>query len=127
MRRLTAAAGSWRRHWGRRGDPPRSTTPGSPRGSAARRRTASSTGARRRGGRELRAGARRDPASVVADALAERDRRREFDASRLDMIRAYAETLDCRRRVVLELLGEDYPERCGHCDNCEAGTSEEAA
>ena len=64
---------------------------------------------RRRGGLELRAGARRDPASVVAEALAERDRRREFDRSRLDMIRAYAETTDCRRRVVLELLGEEYP------------------
>ena len=47
---------------------------------------------RRRGGLELRAGARRDPAAVVADALAERDRRRDFDSSRLDMIRAYAET-----------------------------------
>jgi ATP-dependent DNA helicase RecQ len=43
------------------------------------------------------------------------------------MIRAYAETTDCRRRVVLELLGEDYPERCLNCDNCDAGTSEEAA
>ena len=82
---------------------------------------------RRRGGLELRAGARRDPAAVVADALAERDRRREFDSSRLDMIRAYAETTDCRRRVILELLGEEYPERCLNCDNCDAGTSEEAA
>jgi ATP-dependent DNA helicase RecQ len=82
---------------------------------------------RRRGGLELRAGARRDPASVVEEVLAERERRREFDRSRLDMIRAYAETTDCRRRVVLELLGEDYPERCMNCDNCDAGTSEEAA
>ncbi len=82
---------------------------------------------RRRGGLELRAGARRDPASVVSAALAERDRRKEFDRSRLDMIRAYAETTDCRRRVILELLGEDYPRRCLHCDNCDAGTSEEAA
>jgi ATP-dependent DNA helicase RecQ len=81
---------------------------------------------RRRGGLELRAGARRDPKGVVDHALAERERRREFDSSRLDMIRAYAETTDCRRRVVLELLGEDYPERCLNCDNCDAGTSEEA-
>jgi ATP-dependent DNA helicase RecQ len=82
---------------------------------------------RRRGGLELRAGARRDPHAVVTEALAGRDRRREFDKTRLDMIRAYAETTDCRRRVVLELLGEDYPERCLNCDNCDAGTSEEAA
>jgi ATP-dependent DNA helicase RecQ len=39
------------------------------------------------------------------------------------MIRAYAETTDCRRRVVLELLGEEHPEPCGRCDNCDAGTS----
>jgi ATP-dependent DNA helicase RecQ len=81
----------------------------------------------RRGGIELRAAAERDPQGVVDDALAERERRREFDRTRLDMIRAYAETTDCRRRVVLELLGEDYPERCLNCDNCDAGTSEEAA
>ena len=82
---------------------------------------------RRRAGLELRAGARREPASVVSEALEERDRRREFDRSRLDMIRAYAETTDCRRRVVLELLGEEYPRRCLNCDNCDAGSSEEAS
>ena len=82
---------------------------------------------RRRAGLELRAGARREPASVVSEALEERDRRREFDRSRLDMIRAYAETTDCRRRVVLELLGEEYPKRCLNCDNCDAGSSEEAS
>jgi ATP-dependent DNA helicase RecQ len=81
----------------------------------------------RRDGIELRTAAERDPQGVVEDALAERERRREFDRTRLDMIRAYAETTDCRRRVILELLGEDYPERCLNCDNCDAGTSEEAA
>jgi ATP-dependent DNA helicase RecQ len=81
----------------------------------------------RRGRLELTAAAERDPRGVVEDALAERERRREFDRTRLDMIRAYAETTDCRRRVILELLGEDYPERCLNCDNCDAGTSEEAA
>ena len=81
----------------------------------------------RRGGIELRAAAERDPRGVVEDALAQRERRREFDRTRLDMIRAYAETTDCRRRVILELLGEEYPERCLNCDTCDAGTSEEAA
>jgi ATP-dependent DNA helicase RecQ len=81
----------------------------------------------RRDGIELRAAAERNPQGVVEDALAERERRREFDRTRLDMIRAYAETTDCRRRVILELLGEDYPERCLNCDNCDAGSSEEAA
>jgi ATP-dependent DNA helicase RecQ len=82
---------------------------------------------RRRAGLQLRAAAERDPQGVVDGALAERERRREFDRTRLDMIRAYAETTDCRRRVILELLGEDHPQRCLNCDNCDAGTSEEAA
>jgi ATP-dependent DNA helicase RecQ len=39
------------------------------------------------------------------------------------MMRTYAETPDCRRRVILELLGEHLPEPCGNCDNCAAGES----
>jgi ATP-dependent DNA helicase RecQ len=79
----------------------------------------------RRTGVELTAAARVDPRGVVEGALAERDRRREFDRTRVDMIRTYAETTDCRRRVVLELLGEEHPRPCGRCDNCDAGTSAE--
>jgi ATP-dependent DNA helicase RecQ len=41
------------------------------------------------------------------------------------MMRTYAETLDCRRRVLLELLGEAQSEPCGRCDSCERGTSRE--
>jgi ATP-dependent DNA helicase RecQ len=39
------------------------------------------------------------------------------------MVRTYAETTDCRRRIVLELLGESHPQRCWHCDNCDRGDS----
>ena len=81
----------------------------------------------RRSGVELTADARDDPRGVVESAIAERDRRREFDRTRVDMVRTYAETTDCRRRVVLELLGEEHPRPCGRCDNCAAGTSTEAA
>ncbi len=42
------------------------------------------------------------------------------------LVRRYAETTDCRRRLVLELLGEEHPEPCGRCDSCEAGTASEA-
>jgi ATP-dependent DNA helicase RecQ len=41
----------------------------------------------------------------------------------VDLVRRYAETNDCRRRLVLELLGEEHPQPCGHCDSCDAGTS----
>jgi ATP-dependent DNA helicase RecQ len=42
------------------------------------------------------------------------------------LVRRYAETTDCRRRLVLELLGEEHPEPCGRCDSCDAGTSTSA-
>lgn len=40
------------------------------------------------------------------------------------MVRTYADTLDCRRRVLLELLGEERRDPCGNCDSYDAGTSE---
>ncbi|WP_336922026.1 RecQ family ATP-dependent DNA helicase [Aquipuribacter sp. SD81] len=57
----------------------------------------------------------------VADA---RERRRATELSRVDLVRTYADTLDCRRRVLLGLLGEEHPEPCGRCDSCDAGRSE---
>ena len=47
--------------------------------------------------------------------------RRSFDRSRVDMMRAYAETGDCRRAFILSYFGEPFEPPCGHCDNCEAG------
>jgi ATP-dependent DNA helicase RecQ len=37
------------------------------------------------------------------------------------MVRRYAETTGCRRRTLLELLGEVRDEPCQRCDNCDAG------
>ncbi|MBW3595586.1 MAG: ATP-dependent DNA helicase [Actinobacteria bacterium] len=47
---------------------------------------------------------------------------RNLEQSRLDMIRAYAETQDCRREFILNYFGESFDAPCGACDNCEAGT-----
>ena len=47
--------------------------------------------------------------------------RRSFDRSRVDMMRAYAETGDCRRAFILSYFGEPFEPPCGRCDNCEAG------
>jgi ATP-dependent DNA helicase RecQ len=47
--------------------------------------------------------------------------RREWDRSRVEMMRAYAEHDHCRRVFVLSYFGEDAPEPCGNCDNCQAG------
>jgi ATP-dependent DNA helicase RecQ len=42
------------------------------------------------------------------------------------MMRGYAETTDCRRRLLLGYFGEQVLDPCGHCDNCAAGTSRAA-
>ncbi|MBX9245312.1 RecQ family ATP-dependent DNA helicase [Actinotalea ferrariae] len=70
------------------------------------------------------------PGALGVDALvravaAEHERRQAVDRSRVELVRTYADTADCRRRVLLELLGEEHPERCGRCDSCDAGTSAE--
>jgi ATP-dependent DNA helicase RecQ len=59
-------------------------------------------------------------------AVEAQDDRREYERSRLEMMRAYAELRDCRRRFVLNYFGEPREEPCGNCDNCEAGLSAQA-
>jgi ATP-dependent DNA helicase RecQ len=49
------------------------------------------------------------------------EERREWERSRVEMMRAYAEHEHCRRVFVLSYFGEPASEPCGHCDNCEAG------
>jgi ATP-dependent DNA helicase RecQ len=49
------------------------------------------------------------------------EERREWERSRVEMMRGYAEHDHCRRAFVLSYFGEEAPEACGHCDNCEAG------
>ena len=59
------------------------------------------------------------------EAARAQERHREFERTRVEMMRAYAETRDCRRRYVLNYFGEEFPELCGFCDNCAAGRSSE--
>jgi ATP-dependent DNA helicase RecQ len=61
-----------------------------------------------------------DAEALRAAAEAE-ERRRSFERSRVDMMRAYAETADCRRAFLLSYFGEDFTPPCGRCDNCEKG------
>ena len=56
-----------------------------------------------------------------AAAVAAQDAAREYERSRVEMMRAYAELRDCRREFVLNYFGEPREEPCGFCDNCEAG------
>jgi ATP-dependent DNA helicase RecQ len=59
--------------------------------------------------------------AAVTEALEIEEHRRSFDRSRVDMMRGYAETTDCRRAFLLSYFGEPFAPPCGNCDNCEAG------
>jgi ATP-dependent DNA helicase RecQ len=58
-------------------------------------------------------------AAEAAARLQQRRRWREW--SRIEMMRGYAETRDCRRRYLLTYFGDVAKAFCGCCDTCEAG------
>ncbi|MGZ4603915.1 MAG: RecQ family ATP-dependent DNA helicase [Kineosporiaceae bacterium] len=62
-------------------------------------------------------------AARAARELAEHHER--VDQSRVEMMRGYAETTQCRRQFLLGYFGEQLEQPCGNCDNCTAGTAEE--
>ena len=54
----------------------------------------------------------------------ERESVREKDLARLDRMVAYCKATDCLRGRLLAYFGENPPERCGHCGNCQCGTED---
>jgi ATP-dependent DNA helicase RecQ len=52
------------------------------------------------------------------------EEREEFEKSRLEMMRSYAEHGGCRRDFLLSYFGEEHEPPCGNCDNCDAGLVE---
>ena len=67
------------------------------------------------------------PAGAAVSRAAEiAEQRRDVVRSRIEMMRGYAETTDCRRRLLLGYFGEQVVDPCGHCDSCEAGTARAA-
>jgi ATP-dependent DNA helicase RecQ len=63
---------------------------------------------------------KRAAAAVVAQAEAHR----KLEASRVEMMRGYAETDRCRSDFMLSYFGEPSSGLCGLCDNCQSGTAE---
>ncbi|MDQ3611583.1 MAG: RecQ family ATP-dependent DNA helicase [Actinomycetota bacterium] len=67
------------------------------------------------------------PQAAAKAAVALAEGHRKVERSRVDMMRAYAETTDCRRQFLLAYFGETMDDQCGRCDTCAAGTAEEQA
>ncbi len=61
------------------------------------------------------------PDTAVELALAAAESRRLTERSRIEMMRAYAETEGCRRQFLLGYFGEPYDPPCAACDRCLAG------
>jgi ATP-dependent DNA helicase RecQ len=62
-------------------------------------------------------------AAAAARELAEHHER--VDQSRVEMMRGYAETTECRRQFLLGYFGEQLDQPCGNCDTCSAGTAQQ--
>ncbi|WP_448071012.1 RecQ family ATP-dependent DNA helicase [Georgenia yuyongxinii] len=75
-------------------------------------------GAVRRERRGVAAVGSEAPSRVVARAEDLTDSRERINRSRVEMVRGYAETLECRRRFLLGYFGEPHPGGCGACDVC---------
>jgi ATP-dependent DNA helicase RecQ len=65
------------------------------------------------------------PARAVEAAVEVAEVHQRLIASRVDMIRGYAETTGCRRQYLLGYFGERLERPCGHCDTCGAGAAQE--
>ncbi len=71
---------------------------------------------------EVAPGDRRDNLNeAIEDAARAQEQRRQFERSRVEMMRGYAELQDCRREYLLNYFGEEARKPCGYCDNCEKG------
>jgi len=65
------------------------------------------------------------PGEAAAAARELAEHRERVDQSRVEMMRGYAETTECRRQFLLGYFGEALDEPCGNCDNCSAGIAQE--
>lgn len=60
-----------------------------------------------------------DYEKLAAEVNASRARHRDWEKSRLEMLRLYAEESGCRRQFLLAYFGEELSLPCGNCDRCD--------
>jgi ATP-dependent DNA helicase RecQ len=61
---------------------------------------------------------------IVLAVLDRAEAQRRLERSRVEMMRAYAETDRCRMQFLLAYFGEQMSRVCGRCDTCAAGTAQ---
>ena len=62
-----------------------------------------------------------DVGELVAAVRSLAEGHRKLERSRVEMVRAYAESDRCRMQFLLSYLGDQADEPCGHCDRCRSG------
>ncbi len=65
-----------------------------------------------------------DTPAAVRRAVGVADAAERVDRTRVEMMRGYAETRDCRRQFLLGYFGETLGKPCGNCDRCAANAAE---
>jgi ATP-dependent DNA helicase RecQ len=65
-----------------------------------------------------------DADAAVERAAAITEATERVDRTRVEMMRGYAETTDCRRRNLLGYFGELLADPCGNCDRCAENAAE---
>jgi ATP-dependent DNA helicase RecQ len=73
--------------------------------------------------RGLRARPGTDADTAAGLAVESAEERERIEQSRIAMMRAYAETRQCRRQFLLGYFGEELAEPCGNCDTCSDGSA----
>jgi ATP-dependent DNA helicase RecQ len=72
-------------------------------------------------GRVTAAEGAEDVRGAAGRAVEEQEAYRQYRLGRVEMMKAYAETTECRRHFLMSYFGEESDTICDNCDNCRTG------